>query len=43
MELFGDDEGEYTEQFRKKLLIAKRQIKNGQTTPHSEVKKMLGL
>ena len=39
----GDGEGEYTDEFRIGLLNAKIQLRHGETVPHTEVKKSLGL
>ena len=39
----GDDEGEYTEDFRIGLLNAKIQLRKAETHTHNEVKKRLGL
>jgi hypothetical protein len=39
----GDDEGEFTNEFRIGLLNARLDVLRGRTIPHSEVKKRLGL
>lgn len=39
----GDDEGEYTGEFRVELLNARLNIIHGDTLPHEVVKKQLGL
>ncbi len=38
----GDDEGEYTEQFRLGLLNARISLKEGRTISHEKAKKALG-
>ena len=40
---FGDDEGEYTEDFKKRLVEADRQIKKGQTVSLEDIAKKHGL
>ncbi len=39
----GDDEGKYKDSFRLSLLNAKLELKRGETIPHKEVKRSLGL
>ena len=39
----GDDEGEYTDQFRAELLSAKLDLKYGRVVEFEKVKKMAGL
>ena len=39
----GDEEGEYTDEFRLALLRSRMQIMTGRTVPLSEVRKRLGL
>lgn len=39
----GDDEGEYTEEFRASLLRSLSDIKHGRTRSMNEVKKQLGI
>ena len=39
----GDDEGEYTLEFRKSMLMAKKEFQKGKGIPMKKAKKMLGL
>lgn len=39
----GDDEGEYTDEFRLGLLNARLDLKHGRVISHQELKKRLGL
>ncbi len=39
----GDDEGEYTDEFRIGLLNAKLDLKHGKSIPHDALKRQLGL
>ena len=39
----GDDEGQYTDEFRSSLLRSLADIKHGRTYSHDEVKKQLGI
>jgi len=39
----GDEEGQYTEEFRISLLNAKLDLRKGKTIPHERAKRILGL